>query len=407
MKKPLWRGVAALALTAALAAGALVASSAASDGSSAGARAPAASGTAPCILPIVKGPLSAVMAGSRQRRDLVTNQYDLPTPSTVSPFFTAPHEVNVYFHVIMDAPDTGADDDVTGDIPQSWITNQITVLNNAYAGSGFHFNLQGTDRTNEPAWFEGLIPGALEKDMKTALHKGGYWDLNVYTADLGFGLLGWATFPVKNAKGSKLAMDGVVIYHESLPGGSAGDVSFGLDYHEGDTLTHEAGHWLSLYHTFQGGCSKKGDQVADTPGEADPNFLCDPIDSCPNDGLGPDLIHNFMDYGDDLCLDSLTAGQTTRMQLNWDALRNLAPAVKSFKPSKGQVTTSVTITGTSLSDASQVRFSQGGGTVAATFTVANDTTINATVPAGATTGPVTVVGVNGTIISKKKFTVTL
>ncbi len=91
MKKPLWRGVAALALTAALAAGALVASSAASDGSSAGARAPAASGTAPCILPIVKGPLSAVMAGSRQRRDLVTNQYDLPTPSTVSPFFTAPH----------------------------------------------------------------------------------------------------------------------------------------------------------------------------------------------------------------------------------------------------------------------------------------------------------------------------
>ncbi len=126
----------------------------------------------------------------------------------------------------------------------------------------------GTDRTNEPAWFEGLIPGALEKDMKTALHKGGYWDLNVYTADLGVGLLGWATFPVKNAKGSKLAMDGVVIYHESLPGGSTPTFGSALDYHEGDTLTHEAGHWLSLYHTFQGGCSKKGDQVADTPGEA-------------------------------------------------------------------------------------------------------------------------------------------
>ena len=81
--------------------------------------------------------------------------------------------------------------------------------------------------------------------------------------------------------------------------------------------------------------------------------------------------------------------------------------MKSFKPNKGQVTTSVTITGTSLSDASQVRFTQGGGTVAATFTVANDTTITATVPAGATTGPITVVGVNGTIVSKKKFTVTL
>src|SRR6188472_4191417 len=316
MSKPIWKGVAALALTAAVAAGALVATSAASTGSSSAGKAPAASGTAPCVLPIVKGPLAAMMAGSRHRKDLVTNQYDLPTPSTVSPFFTGPHNVNVYFHVIMDGPDTVSDDDSTGNIPQTWITDQISVLNAAYAGSGFHFTLQGTDRTENADWFEQLIPGSEETAMKTALHKGGYWDLNVYTADLGFGLLGWATFPVKNAKGTKLAMDGVVIYHESLPGGNA---DFGTDavYNQGDTLTHEAGHWLSLYHTFQGGCSKKGEQVADTPAEAAPNFTCDPIDSCPNDGLGPDLIHNFMDYGDDICLDSFTAGQTARMQANW------------------------------------------------------------------------------------------
>src|SRR4029450_769680 len=187
MRKQIWRGVAALALTAALAAGAMVASSAASTGPSAAAKTPAASGATPCILPIVKGPLAAMLAGSRHRRDLVTNQYDLPTPSTVSPFFTAPHTVNVYFHVIMDGPDTGADDDVTGDIPQTWITDQIAVLNAAYAGSGFQFNLVGIDRTNNAAWFEQLVPGKLEKAMKTALHKGGYWDLNVYTADLGGG----------------------------------------------------------------------------------------------------------------------------------------------------------------------------------------------------------------------------
>jgi hypothetical protein len=404
MKRSIWKGFAVLGLASALAAGALVASSAASTGSVA-AKAPAASGTAPCVLPIVNGPLAAMLAGSRHRRDLVTNQYDLPTPSTVSPFFTAPHTVNVYFHVIMDAPDTGADDDLTGDIPQTWITNQVNVLNAAYAGSGFQFNLVGTDRTNNAAWFEQLVPGKLEKDMKTPLHEGGYWDLNVYTADLGGGLLGWATFPAKNAKGKTLAMDGVVIYHESLPGGTA-DFGTNAVYNQGDTLTHEAGHWLSLYHTFQGGCSKKGDQVDDTPAEAGPNFLCDPIDSCPNDHQGPDLIHNFMDYGDDICLDSFTPGQTARMQANWDALRNLAPAVKSFKPNKGLVvTTTVTITGTSFSGASQVLFTQGGGTVAATFAVVNDTTITATVPAGATTGPITVVGVNGTTVSKKSFKV--
>src|SRR6185437_2673240 len=112
---------------AALAAGALVAPSAASTGTSTGAGAP---GTAPCVLPAVKGPVAAILAGSRHRKDLVTNQYDLPTPTTISPFFTAPHNVDVYFHVIMES----AGDDSTGDIPQSWITDQISVLNAAYAG---------------------------------------------------------------------------------------------------------------------------------------------------------------------------------------------------------------------------------------------------------------------------------
>ena len=160
MKKPFWRGVAALALTAALAAGALVASSAASTGGSVAAKTPAASGAAPCILPIVKGPLAAMMAGSRHRRDLVTNQYDLPTPSTVSPFFTAPHTVKVYFHVIMDGPDTGADDATTGDIPQQWITDQMTVLHDAYVGSGFNFVLRRHGPNGEPAWFSGSCPAS-------------------------------------------------------------------------------------------------------------------------------------------------------------------------------------------------------------------------------------------------------
>ena len=107
MRRSIWKGAAALALIAALAAGALAATSAASTGSSA-AKAPAASGTAPCTLPAVKGPLAAMMAGSRQRKDVVTNQYDLPTSSVVSPFFTPTKTIKVYFHVIMDGPDTGA-----------------------------------------------------------------------------------------------------------------------------------------------------------------------------------------------------------------------------------------------------------------------------------------------------------
>src|SRR6185295_7837894 len=109
------------------------------------------------------------------------------------------------------------------------------------------------------------------------------------------------------------------------------------------------------YHTFQGGCSKKGDLVEDTPAEAAPNFLCDDMNSCPKLHPGvDDLIHNFMDYGDDICLDSFTPGQATRMQANWDALRNLIPQVKNFTPGRGIVGTSVTIKGSALSGATNV-----------------------------------------------------
>jgi hypothetical protein len=403
MRKPFWKALTgtAVAVAVAVAAGTLVASSAASTGSSAPTKAPAASGAAPCVLPIVKGPLAAMLAGSRHRKDLVTNQYDLPTPSTISPFFSAPHTVNVYFHVIMNAPDTPADDDSTGDIPQAWITDQIDVVNAAFAASGFQFVLAGTDRTENPVWFNGLVPDKQEKLMKNTLHVGGYWDLNVYTADLGGGLLGWATFPEKRFSPKDLAQDGIVLYHESLPGGNA---DFGEDavYNLGDTLTHEAGHWLSLYHTFQGGCTKKNDRVDDTPAEAAPNFLCDEMNSCP--ALHPgvdDLIHNFMDYGDDICLDSFTPGQTARMQANWDALRNLLPQVKNFTPGKGSVGESVTIKGSSLSGATAVYFH---GTPA-TFTVNADDSIAATVPVGATTGPIEVTGPNGTATSGKIFKV--
>jgi hypothetical protein len=217
--------------------------------------------------------------------------------------------IPVYFHVINKGSGVS-----NGDVTDAMIADQISVLNAAYAGTGFQFNLAATDRTTNATWYTMAPDTAVEAQAKAALRKGGANALNVYSANPGGGLLGWATFP--NWYSGAPSDDGVVILYSSMPGGNA------APYNLGDTLTHEAGHWLGLYHTFQGGCQKTNDYVSDTPAEKSAAYGC-PVgrDSCAT-SAGVDPIKNFMDYTDDACMDSFTAGQNARMQSLWTQYRN-------------------------------------------------------------------------------------
>ena len=129
--------------------------------------------------------------------------------------------IATYWHTIRSSTGGGA-------LSSQMITDSMTVLNEAFASSGFQFDLKRTDETINDEWFK-AEPGSTSDEMIAALHIGTMAALNVYSNSPGEGLLGFATFPSENL-GDK---DGVVILHSSVPGGSA------VPYNEGDTLVHE------------------------------------------------------------------------------------------------------------------------------------------------------------------------
>jgi hypothetical protein len=212
----------------------------------------------------------------------------------------SPLQINLVFHVL-----SGPSSE--GNLSESVLSEQMSVLNNAYQSAGLHFNIAEVRRYPDSPYFAGGCFPTTEQGirMKSELAVDPARFVNIYTCrlDLPF-IAGYGTLPDEFPETDH--QHGVIIDYGTVPGSAA-------PLNLGHTLVHELGHYFGLLHTFQGACVEPGDGILDTPAEASPAYGCQVgRDSCPQAGADP--ISNFMDYSDDSCSDNFTPLQGARMQ---------------------------------------------------------------------------------------------
>lgn len=238
--------------------------------------------------------------------------------------------IPIIFHVI-----TGAQGDAN-DLSAARIQAQIDQLNLDYN------NLSGSTEAVAESAEINFIPAQVAPDGSPLAEPGihrvyGYagelttatmnntvkpatiWDrslyANIWSANLGGGLLGYAQFPSNstlpglNTNGGSALTDGVVVIPGSI--GSLANPGTAAPYNAGRTLTHEIGHWIGLRHIW-GDSTCGNDFCADTPESTTSNFGCPTNNQTTCDG-NRDMVENYMDYTNDACMNIFTFDQVNRI----------------------------------------------------------------------------------------------
>lgn len=279
-------------------------------------------------------------------------------------------------------------------LSQQDILQGIQNLNDAYANTGLYEPLYGVDteisfclavRDPQGNFTSGIdriqspLTNMTLETQDAAVKALGIWDptkyLNIWlvaeinSISAGPNVAGYATFP--SSHGTNL--DGIV--EEAR--------WFGGTHNDAKITVHEVGHYLGLYHTFQGGCGNNdcmldGDHVCDTPPDAStaavpcffaPNTCTSDEDDLSSNnpfrpislgGLGDqaDLFENYMDYGYQTCQRSFTQGQKDRMlTFLYGPRASLLNSLGCFLPCNNPVVASFTPNATTISSGGSVTFS--------------------------------------------------
>lgn len=288
------------------------------------------------------------------------------------------------------------------DIPDAQVLQGIEDLNDAFANTGAYHHADGVDAGIRFCLARQDPNGIATTGITRVLAGGGLtemvmevndldvksfdrWDperyLNIWlvreiaSQAMGSGVAGYAYFPSSHGGPE----DGIV--NEARWFGSSTDNS--------KVHIHEVGHYLGLYHTFEGGCTNNdclmdGDHVCDTPpdgssgavpcGIAVNTCTTDADDGSPNNpfrpvaqgGLGdsPDLFEDYMDYGLQSCQHLFTAGQADRMNAMLNTARaSLLGSTGCQSPCPGLITAAFLLPEDMMAGTPYVFVNAGGAVV--------------------------------------------
>ncbi|MBP7259936.1 MAG: T9SS type A sorting domain-containing protein [Bacteroidia bacterium] len=248
--------------------------------------------------------------------------------------------IPIVFHVVYD-PGVSA-----SNVHDSLVQNQLDILNKAFSGyyGGINTGIQFCLALKKPdgSSFSGInhIADSNPDYRKYGLQRNhlaskAYYDHNRY-------LNVWIVADIREANntasltggyaniGYTTSIDGVIMRYEAAGNYNYCNSCGFVPSARGFTLIHEVGHWLGLYHTFQGEsclgddsltCANGGDHCCDTRAHYNPvNYTTCPPDTqkvCTSAnafyGNTPDPVHNYMNYVPEMCYTNFTADQMAIM----------------------------------------------------------------------------------------------